>query len=78
MEIENSSEELYIREGLIKMIRGGLMNPIRVGLHKTTPALISDHLLRRVKVLSTDELHQYLIGEKRSIMNVDESVYFER
>ena len=58
MEIENSSEELYIREGLIKMIRGGLMNPIRVGLHKTTPALISDHLLRRVKVLSTDELHQ--------------------
>ena len=52
MEIENSSEELYIREGLIKMIRGGLMNPIRVGLHKTTPALISDHLLHRVKVLS--------------------------
>ena len=44
MEIENSSEELYIREGLIKMIRGGLMNPIRVGLNKTTPALISDHL----------------------------------
>ena len=42
------------------MIRGGLMNPIRVGLHKTTPALISDHLLRRVKVLSTDELHHCL------------------
>ena len=69
MEIENSSEELYIREGLIKMIRGGLMNPIRVGLHKTTPALISDHLLRRVKVLSTDELHHYVctIG---SLINV--------
>ena len=60
MEIENSSEELYIREGLIKMIRGGLMNPIRVGLHKTTPALISDHLLHRVKVSSRDELHQSL------------------
>ena len=66
MEIENSSEELYIREGLIKMIRGGLMNPIRVGLHKTTPALISDHLLRRVKVLSRDELH-YCHG--RTILN---------
>ena len=37
------------------------MNPIRVGLHKTTPALISDHLLHRVKVLSRDELLQWLI-----------------
>ena len=61
MEIENSSEELYIREGLIKMIRGGLMNPIRVGLHKTTPALISDHLLHRVKVLYRDELHHCIL-----------------
>ena len=69
MEIENSSEELYIREGLIKMIRGGLMNPIRVGLHKTTPALISDHLLRRVKVLSTDELHQYACKNKFKSLN---------
>ena len=40
---EKSSEELYIRGGLIKLIRGGL--------RKTYPALISDHLLRRAESL---------------------------